>query len=196
MHFSVSEIEGLIAHRRTIYPEQFSDRKVHRELVEKLLNAARWAPNHGMTQPWRFVVFTGDARMELSTFLGNLYTELHPGDAFNAMKHQKMVNRPLQSSVVMAVCMARDPKEKIPELEEVEAVACAVQNMALMAAAYGLGLFWATPKLVYHARMHAHLELPPASKCLGLLYLGYPAIEWPKGQRKPIEYFTTWKGKD
>ena len=57
MLFNLSEINELIRSRRTIYPEQFSDRKVHIEQIEVLLNNAQWAPTHGNTQPWRFKVF-------------------------------------------------------------------------------------------------------------------------------------------
>ena len=57
MRYNLSEITELIRNRRTIYPEQFSDRKVHLEQIELILNNAQWAPTHGNTQPWRFVVF-------------------------------------------------------------------------------------------------------------------------------------------
>jgi nitroreductase len=78
-------------------------------------------------------------------------------------------------------------------LEEIEAVACAVQNMHLTCTAYGLGGFWSTPKAVYAPEMNQLLEIGENDKCLGLFYIGYPAIEWPKAHRKPIEYVTTWK---
>jgi nitroreductase len=192
MHFSVSEITSLIAHRRTIYPEQFSDRKIHREIVEKLLDAARWAPNHGMTQPWRFKVFSQESAINLSTFLSGTYQEMFTGPDYNEKKHEMLRSRPLKSAVSIAVCMSPDKSGRIPEIEEIEAVACAVQNMALVAAAYGLGMFWSTPKIVYSIKMNEFLKLESQEKCLGIIYLGYPAIEWPKGQRRPIEYFTEW----
>ena len=40
--------------------------------------------------------------------------------------------------------------------------------------------------------MNQFLKLKPQDKCLGILYIGYPSIEWPQGQRKPIEYITDW----
>ena len=54
MRFNLSEVTELIRERRTIVPEQFSDRKVHKEQLELILNNAQWAPTHGNTQPWRF----------------------------------------------------------------------------------------------------------------------------------------------
>lgn len=193
MKYNLSEITEVIRNRRTIYPEQYSQRKVHKEIVEDVLNNAIWAPTHGKTQPWRFTVFMDQSREELSNFLSQLYEEKFKGDSFNEMKFNKLKNRPLKSSVAIAIVMTPDPDNRIMEMEEIEAVACAVQNMHLTCTAYGIGGFWSTPKLVYTQEMNDFLELDEKDKCLGIFYMGYPEIEWPKGQRKPIEYLTKWK---
>ena len=192
MRFNLSEVNELIRSRRTIYPEQFSTRKVHREQIELILNNALWAPTHGNTQPWRFKVFMEDGLNTLSGFLARTYLAITPEDKQNDMKLAKMLKRPLQSSVVVAVCMERQAEEKILEIEEIEAVACAVQNMHLTCTAYGLGGFWSTPKLIYHPLTNEFLGLGEKDKCLGLFYIGYPDIEWPKAHRKPLEYITEW----
>ncbi len=192
MRFNLSEINELIRSRRTIYPEQFSSRKVHREQIEVILNNALWAPTHGNTQPWRFKVFTEEGLNTLSGFLGKTYLAITPEDKQNDMKLAKMLKRPLLSSVVVAVCMERQAEEKILEIEEIEAVACAVQNIHLTCTAYGLGGFWSTPKLIYHPLTNEFLGLSEKDKCLGLFYIGYPEIEWPKAHRKPLEYITEW----
>jgi nitroreductase len=192
MRFNLSEVNELIRNRRTIYPEQFSDRIVHKEQIELILNNAQWAPTHGNTQPWRFKVFLEDGRQKLADFLGKTYLELTPKEQQNDMKLAKMLTRPMKSSVVIAICMQRQTEEKILEIEEIEAVACAIQNMHLTCTAYGLGGFWATPKLIYSTQMNEFLGLGEKDKCLGLFYIGYPAIEWPKAHRKPLEYTTNW----
>lgn len=192
MRFNLSEINELIRNRRTIYPEQYSDRQVHREQLEVILNNAQWAPTHGNTQPWRFKVFTDVARQRLSDFLAKTYLELTPADQQNDAKLAKMLKRPMLASAVIAVCMERQPEEKILEIEEIEAVACAVQNMHLTCTAYGLGGFWSTPKFIYHPKMNAFLGLNEKDKCLGLFYIGYPSIEWPTAHRKPLEYHSEW----
>ena len=192
MRFNLSEINELIRERRTIYPEQFSERKVHKEQVELILNNAQWATTHGNTQPWRFKVFMEDGRTTLSDFLAETYLKLTPTELQNDKKLAKLMTRPLKSSVVIAICMKRQPEEKILELEEIEAVACAVQNIHLTCTAYGLGGFWSTPKLIYSEEMNEFLNLEAKDKCLGLFYIGYPAIEWPKSHRKPLEYTTEW----
>ena len=192
MLYNLSEITDLIKNRRTVYPEQYTDRKVQKDQIELILKNAQWAPTHGNTQPWRFVVYTEKGKKKLSDFLGQLYLEKTEKEKQNSQKLKKLTQRPLNSSVVIAVCMSRQKEEKILELEEIEAVACAIQNMQLTCTAYGLGSFWSTPKLIYSKEMNAFLNLTEKDKCLGLIYIGYPAIKWPKSHRKPINYNTKW----
>jgi nitroreductase len=192
MRFNLSEITEVIRERRTIYPEQYSERQVHKEQIDLILNNALWAPTHGNTQPWRFKVFMEEGREKLSSFLAETYLKLTPEEAQNDQKMAKLLTRPKMASAVIAVCMGRQPEEKILEIEEVEAVACAVQNMHLTCTAYGLGGFWASPKLIYTPDMNEFLGLGEKDKCLGLFYIGYPSIDWPKAHRKPLEYVTEW----
>lgn len=192
MKYNLSEITDVIKNRRTITPEQFSSRKVHKEQIELLLNNAIWAPSHGMTQPWRFKVFTEEGLKRLAAFIPELYKKKTAPEKFMQAKYDKMGNRPLLASAVIAVCMERDKSEKIAEIEEIEAVACAVQNMALTCTAYGLGSFWASPAVIYTPEMNVFLGLGEKDKCLGLFYVGYTDQEWPKSHRKPVEYVTEW----
>lgn len=193
MKYSISEITDIIQDRRTIYPEQYSDRKIHKEIIEKMLNNAIWAPTHGVTQPWRFRVYQGESLTALSNFIGETYTQFS-GENFDPGIFAKVTSRPLLSSAVIVVTMSRDKREKILEIEEVEAVACAIQNMHLTATAYGIGAFWSTPKYIYTDLVREFFELEEKDKCVGIFYLGYPKPElnWPKSQRKPIEYVTKW----
>ena len=192
MRFNLSEVNELIRSRRTIYPEQFSDRKVHKEQLENILTNAQWAPTHGNTQPWRFHVFMEDGLSTLSSFLGTSYLKITPKELQNDMKLAKLIRRPLLASAVVAVSMKRQIENKILEIEEIEAVACAIQNMHLSCTAYGLGGFWSTPKLIYSSEMNDFLELDEIDKCLGFFYIGYPSIDWPTSHRKPLEFNTKW----
>lgn len=193
MRHSLSEIEAIIKDRRSIFPKDYSDRKVQSDIVERLLDHARWAPSHHKTQPWRFKVFMDEQKETLSEALPRIYQEATPAEQVKEGKTEKLKEKVQKSSVVIAICMERDPEERLPEIEEVEAVACSVQNMYLTAAAYGLGAYWSTGDLVYSESMKEFLQLEEKDRCLGLFYLGYPNIEWPKGQRKPLEYFVDWE---
>lgn len=194
MKYNLSEITAVIKDRRTIIPELYSDRKVHREQIEAILNNAIWAPTHGLTQPWAFTVFMEKGLQNLSDFLAETYERNTRAESFSELKKSKLQSRPLLAGAVIAVSLKRDPQSKISELEEIEAVACAIQNMYLTCTAWGLGAFWSTPGLIYSEEMNQFLGLTNSDKCLGLFYIGYPKpdIEWPKSHRRPIEYFTTW----
>ena len=192
MKYNLSEITEIIKNRRTIYPQFYSSRKVHKEIIEHLLQNATWAPTHGMTQPWRFKVFTEESRKTLSDTLSMLYKQLTPTKNFREDKFAKMQARPFQASAVIVAYMKRGDNPKIPEIEEISSVACAIQNLCLTATAYGIGSFWSTPKIIYTKEMNDFLKISDEDKCMGIIYLGYPNDEWPKGQRKPIEYLTEW----
>ena len=192
MRYNLSEITEIIKNRRTIYPQFYSSRKVHKEIIEHLLQNATWAPTHGMTQPWRFKVFTEESRKTLSDTLSMLYKQLTPTENFREDKFAKMQARPFQASAAIVAYMKRGDNPKIPEIEEISSVACAIQNLCLTATAYGIGSFWSTPKIIYTKEMNDFLKISDEDKCMGIIYLGYPNDEWPKGQRKPIEYLTEW----
>ena len=194
MKYNLSEISAVIKDRRTIFPEMFSDRKIHKEQIETILNNAIWAPTHGLTQPWKFNVFLGDGLKTLSDFLTETYKKHSTPENFSEQKLNKLKTRPLMAGAIIAVSMRRDPAGKISEMEEIEAVACAIQNMYLTCTAWGLGAFWSTPGVIYKPETNKFLELGEQDKCLALFYIGYPKpdLEWPKSHRRPIEYYTTW----
>jgi nitroreductase len=192
MKYNVSEIIEVIQNRRTIKPEDFSDRKVHKEIIETLLDSARWAPTHGLTQPWQFKVFMTNGINQFADFHAEAYKSSVSETDFNPRKYTKLKNRPLLASAIIAIGVKRQETQKIPEIEEIAAVSCAVQNIQLVATAYGLATYWGSGGMTYSEEMKSFLGLRKNDKCLGFLYVGYPNIEWPKGQRRPIEYFTEW----
>ena len=112
MKYDLSEINEIIQNRRTIYPEFFSERKVHKEQIEGLLRNATWAPTHGMTQPWRFKVFMGEGLSKFAKFQSELYASITEKEAYNERKFDKLQNRPLKSSAVIAICMQRQKAKR------------------------------------------------------------------------------------
>ena len=80
MKFDSGNLKNIIKNRRTIYPEQFSGKKVTKENIELILESARWAPTHKSTQPWRFKVFTGKGLGRLAIFHSENYQEITQDD--------------------------------------------------------------------------------------------------------------------
>jgi len=185
-------ITTVIRNRRTIKPKQFSDRSIDDGIIREMLENANWAPTHGMTEPWRFSVFVGSARERLASFLAATYKELTSPEDFKPNKYEGMSRNPMLAPVVIVVGMKRQVIEKISELDELMAVACAVQNLHLTAAAHGLGGFWSTNVAATSDAMRAFIGLDPNDRALGLFYLGYPQGEWPTSQRGSINEKVQW----
>lgn len=192
MKYNLSEITDLIQNRRSIKPEHFSPRVVHKEQVKKMLDNALWAPTHGMTQPWRFKVFLGEKVAAHGELQAEIYRKISGEIAFNQKKYDKIVERAKFTSALIIVCMERAIESKIPEHEEIAAVAAAVQNILLTATAYGIGSYWSTGGVTYSKELKEHFGLDKHGRILGQIYLGYVDGEWPKGQRKPLEYMSDW----
>lgn len=182
-------IDEVIRNRRTIKPGLMSEKAIPEAELQAVLESARWAPSHGLTEPWRFRIYRGPARKTLGEQLGALYESALPPEAQKPGKADNLRTLPAKAPVVILVSMVRQTIEKIAEVEEIEAVACAVQNMQLAATARGIGSFWSTPPVLYTPEMNAFLGLGAKDRCLGLFYLGYPAnpAEIPQGRRRPIE---------
>lgn len=99
--------------------------------------------------------------------------------------HSKVV----KSSCVIAINMKLH-HDKLPEWEELAAVACSVQNMWLTATALNVGAYWSTPGTIKH--LNDFLGLAPDEKCIGLFYMGYHADEPREANRTPIEEKISW----
>lgn len=191
--YDTEAINHLIQNRRTLYPIQYdTERQVPRSIVEQMLENANWAPSHGLTEPWRFRVYSGARTMELAQWMAEKYKELSPEDSFKQPKYDKMLRRGEQASHIIVLMMKRDPKGKIPEIEEIEATACAVQNMALTAFSHGVGVFWSSGGVTYREEAKPYFGLEQDDKLLGFMYVGYPKGDFPPGRRKPITDKVEW----
>lgn len=190
--FPAEIINQLIERRRSVKPAFYNQKPVDDKIVRQMLENAKWAPTHGMTEPWRFVVFTGDGLEQFAAFQSALYKETTAPELFNENKYQKMRTTPQKASHLILIGMKRQLLGKIPENEEICAVACAVQNMMLTATAYGIGSYWSTGGMTYHPEMKNFLGLESSDKCLGMLYIGnYDAAEF-NSSRSPIAEKTRW----
>lgn len=183
-------VSELIRNRRAIYPRSFNGEEITDAEIWALLEDANWAPTHKKTEPWRFKVFRGEARQRLADYLTSHYTASTPGELYSELKFNKIAAKPLQSSCVIAICMQRDPKERLPEWEEVAAVACAVQNIWLSGTARGIGMYWSSPSAIIKAT--GFLGLAEGERCLGLLYMGKFDPGPARSVRTPITDKVEW----
>ncbi|WP_422355430.1 nitroreductase family protein [Roseivirga pacifica] len=192
--YDKAQINDLIRNRRSAYPAQYSSEPVADEIINEMLENANWAPTHRLTEPWRFVVFKGEGLKKLAEFQSELYKELaQKSGNFNEATYDKLAAKPQMASHVIAIGMVRDPKESVPEVEEVASVAMAVQNMYLTAEANGIGCYWGSGGVTYKEEAKAFFGLGPNDKLLGFLYVGnLKTDKKPAGRRNPIEEKVKW----
>jgi nitroreductase len=189
---STEDFNQLIKNRRSVYPAQYEQGKVIDDaIIEQILENANWAPTHAKTEPWRFVVFTGEGLKKLGQFQADLYKKVSEAkENFEENKYEKLLENPLKASHVIALGMKRNAK--IPEIEEVEAVACAVQNMYLTATVYNVGAYWGSGGVTYYEEAKAFFGLEAEDKLLGFFYLGHIAKLSGEGKRNDVKTKTIW----
>ncbi|MEQ9442525.1 MAG: nitroreductase [Cyclobacteriaceae bacterium] len=194
MNITPEQATELIQNRRSIYPAVYSDAPVDDAIIEAMLENANWAPTHRLTQPWRFVVFSGEGLQTLANFQAELYEKVaQASGTFEQKQYDKLKQKPLLCSHIIAIGMKRDPRESVPEIEELMATACAVQNMHLTASAYQIGGYWGTGGVTYMEEAKSFFGLEPADKLLGFFYLGTPKTDkWPSSKRGPIGEKVDW----
>ncbi len=187
------QINELIKNRRTIFPHECTGEKIDDKIIWQLLENATWSPNHGKLEPWQFFVFADETREKLGDFLIKLYKKLTPKEDYNELKATKLRNRMSESSHIIVVVAKTNQNPRIPEIEDIEAVACGIQNLQLSATVYGLASYWGTGALVYAEETHSQLGLSDNEKVVGFLYLGVPKDDLVKeATRKPIQEKVVW----
>ncbi len=167
-----------------------------RAVIEELLLAATWAPNHRLTEPWRFWVLAGDARRDFGEALGRAAVARMAADSDKdpAAVFAAAAAKALRAPVVIAVAVEPVVAPKVVELEEITAGAAAIQNLLLAAHARGLATIWRTGEPCYAPEVKAYFDLAPTAHLLGFVYLGYPAGEPPTRERTPVAAKTLWLG--
>jgi len=189
---SAEYFNHLARSRRSVFPEQFEEgKKVDDSIIKEILINATWAPNHGQAEPWQFTVFTGEGLKKLASFQSELYKQ-EAGDNYKEATYVKLQERPLKASHIIAIGMKRTTVKNIPEVEDIAAVACAVQNMYLSLTAYGLGGYWTTGGITYHEKAKPFFGLGDNDRLMGFFYIGHIAIPSPSAKRSPLDQKVSW----
>jgi nitroreductase len=170
---------------------------VPEELVEQVIEAATWAPNHRLTEPWRFVVVAGESRKALGDVMARSMRDRLPqpnGETAQAQL-EKERNKPLRAPVLIAVAALPATDPRVVESEEVAAVAAAVQNMLLAAEALGLGAMWRTGDSAFDPKVKGFLGLPPEAQVVAFVYLGYAEPTPRRPRQTSGRRHTIWLGR-
>lgn len=180
----MTALDTIIKSRKSTYPKDYNQEEITREELERLLSVTSFAPNHKKTRPWRFHVFTGEAKNALGEKLASVYKETTDPEKFLENKMKSIQEKAVQSQVV--ICIVHHISQSVPEWEEHAAIAMSVQNLWLKATELGIGGYWSTPSLVRH--LDDYLSLEENENCLGFFYLGKTDYEFPVKEHDWKEY--------
>jgi nitroreductase len=166
------ELESAIRSRRT--HKRFGAEPVAREVVEELLELARWAPNHHVTQPWRFRVLGPRS-------LSRLAAAGKPGEL------EKLARAP-----TLVVASAKLTGDEHQNHEDVLATACAVYIVLLAAHARGLASYWRTPRVLQSREGQAAIGMGEDEEFVALIHLGPRAEEPAPKERAPLSAYAAF----
>jgi len=139
--------------------------------LERMLEAAAHAPDHGRLRPWKFIVLEGALREKFSYAAASAKRVRLPSmsDEQFAAEREKLARSPL---IVIVACVVRREQVKIPEIEQVVAAAAAAQNLFLAAHDLGYGVMWKTGAAAYDSQVKATIGLGPADHIVGIMHVG------------------------
>ena len=176
-----SAVAALIRSRRTIH--LFAPEPPPRATIRAALDLARWAPNHRLTEPWRFYLLGPAAAEAVARLNAEIVAEQRGPKAAQA-KLDRWLSMP-----GWLVVTARTAEDPLVTEENYAACCCAVQNIQLYLWSEGIGMKWGTGNITRDPRFFDRLGIDPAQeKLVGMFWYGYPA-EVPQAQRKPVEEF-------
>ena len=162
-------VDDAIRGRRT--HKAFGREPVPREVLEELFELARWAPNHHLTEPWRFRVLGPEALARLKEAAG-------PSEAAK-----------LDRAPTLVAASARLGGDLLEDEEDLHATACAVYAVLLGAHARGLASYWRTPRVLLTREGRAAVGLPDGERFVGLIHLGPRATEPAPKERASLESY-------
>ena len=166
------DVATAIRTRRT--HKAFRPEPVPRETLDELFELARWAPNHHLTNPWRFRVVGPAALERLKEAAG---PEAAPK---------------LDRAPTLVVCSATTSDDPVQNEEDLHAAAVAAYIVLLAAHASGLATYWRTPGVLRTAEGRAAVGLPDDEHFVGLLHLGHAIQEQRAPERAPVDETVTY----
>ena len=183
------QISHAIQQRRSV--KRFTDQPVSREAIETLIALATLAPNHRLTQPWRFYVLGAQARHAYGIALGKRKAKkLENLEAVRTMRDAVAEqHRALPAMIVVAV--VRNDNPEIQE-EDYGAAMMAVENLALAALEQQLGTHIKTGGVMDDPEARAAVSVRDEERIVAVVHLGHPAELPPPRPRSPATTFTTW----
>ena len=161
-------------------------------VLDRVLEGAAHAPDHGKLRPWRFVLIRGEARRRFGDLMAASLKARAPDTAEAELERER--EKPLRAPLIIAVAARVQPEHpKIPAIEQVLSAGCAAQNIQVGLHAAGYGCSWKTGAPAYDPRVKAGLGLAETDQIVGFLYVGTVEAAPPPRPVDPRAYVEIWE---
>lgn len=171
-------VRDAIIGRRSI--KLFNGQPVDRDAIVQILEDATWAPNHGMRNPWRFVMATGEGYENLLPVIRGL--AIPNWEELSEDVLERQMSKFTTVGGVVFVIVPEDARQK-ERLEDFAAASALVQNAQLLAWDQGIGTCWKTPPFLDHPKFREYLGVQQGERIMSMLQFGYYDKE-PKGRER------------
>lgn len=190
-HPDADALLALLRERRSIFA--FHPQPVPAELLREALDAGRFAPNHKLTEPWRFTVVGPETRERMTGpwvdfALSRLPSDTTPERRLQVAEaaREKWLSKP--TTVIVSQALDPDPFRRE---EDYAAVSGAIQNIQLASWALGLGTQWSTSPATQAPTLREIAGIPEEERIVAFLFMGYPAAI-PSARRRELGEIARW----
>ena len=180
-------IETLVAR---VSPAQLAEPGPSPAQLDKILEAAAAAPDHGRMKPWRFIVVEGEARARFGEVMAQSLARREPGSPEGRLDAER--RKALRSPTIVIVAATIKENPNVPEVEQIVAAGAAAQNLLLAAHGMGLGGFWRTGAVAYDEQAKHEMGLGPDDRVIGFMYLGAVAMPGKPRETDLAAVVTRW----
>ena len=186
-------MDAIEAIQRRTSIRRFRREPVARDLIERLLECAVRAPNHKLTEPWRFAVLLGESRAQFAEIRANhrLKRFADPQSA-EALAGAAKVRREVLETPVFIVVLCAVSQDEITREEDYAATMMAIGNLMTAAESLGLGTYLKTGGVMRHPQLAQLVGLEEGFRIVGVVSLGYPAETETPRRRRPAAELTRW----
>ncbi len=186
-------MDAIEAIQRRTSIRQFRREPVARDLIERLLECAVRAPNHKLTEPWRFAVLLGESRAQFAEIRANhRLKRFADPQSTEALAGAAKVRREVLETPVFIVVMCAVSQDEITREEDYAATMMSIANLMTAAESLGLGTYLKTGGVMRQPQLGQLVGLEDGFRIVGVVSLGYPAEAETPRRRRPAAELTRW----
>ena len=176
---SNAQIDAVLRERRTI--NLYEPEPVDAAILLEAIEAARWAPNHRLTEPWTFYVVSPQTKERIARCAADI-DAADKGEKVGQARYERMMAVPAGF-----VLTSRIGNGELMDLEDYAACCCAAQNLMLFLWPRGVGVKWTTGAVTREPAFYDLLGIDQqAERVVGYFWYGKPKIV-PQQKRRPVD---------